>query len=123
MFGRLQRLGPWLFGLFLIAQIGGVVPLIYVDTVHEYEHTDSFAAPMELAARDTRSTSGHDHPGVHDEHDQCCAMHHGLLGTLPDGSNQVMPVDHSVVFMRAPVALAGGHFARIDRPPRASALI
>ena len=36
MLAGLQRLGPWLFGLFLIAQVGGVLPLVYVHAVHDY---------------------------------------------------------------------------------------
>ena len=39
MLRGLQRLGRWMFCLALIAQIGGVVPLVYVDTVHEYERS------------------------------------------------------------------------------------
>jgi hypothetical protein len=120
MLGRFKRLGPWLFGLFLIAQIGGVVPLVYVDTVHEYEHTDSAA----LAAPDTQGMPQHQyHPGVHDEHDQCCAMHHGLIGTLPDGSHHVAPFIHGVVLAHAPEAPISTQPSRIDRPPRVSALI
>jgi len=32
MLRGLQRLGRWMLCLALIAQIGGVVPLVYVDT-------------------------------------------------------------------------------------------
>ena len=41
MFGGLKRLGPWLFCLFLIAQIGGVVPSAYVEALHEYSRFDA----------------------------------------------------------------------------------
>ena len=48
MLGRFQRLGPWLFCLFLVAQIGGVMPLVYVDVVHEYGDVDATRSPRPL---------------------------------------------------------------------------
>ena len=59
MLAELQRLGPWLFGLFLIAQVGGVLPLVYVtpcmttDTMTLLLHRSASALrwPRSRAAR------------------------------------------------------------------------
>ena len=32
-----RRLGPWLFGLFVLAQAAGVLPLMFDHTFHVYE--------------------------------------------------------------------------------------
>src|SRR5262245_56778742 len=70
MLGGLQRLRLWLLCLFVVAQTGGVMPSVYVDTVHEFAHADTIVVSAVTAG-------GHEHrdqhhPGIHDEHDQCC---------------------------------------------------
>jgi hypothetical protein len=119
MLGRLQRLGPWLFSLFLIGQVGGVIPAISVDTVHELDHTDTVVVSMGVAAPDTHSRSARDHLGIHDEHDQCCAVHHGLIGMLPQSFDQVKPITVRSIFELAPTTLVSTSPSRLDRPPRA----
>jgi hypothetical protein len=117
MLARLQRLGPWLFCLFLVAQIGGVTPLIYVDVLHEYGHVD--AAEI-TAVSEANQAQPHQHdPGVHDEHDQCCALHHGLIGTLPHAAAQVEKIGVQSILALAPTVLVSATPARLDRPPRA----
>jgi hypothetical protein len=117
MLARLQRLGPWLFCLFLVAQIGGVTPLVYVDVLHEYGHVDA----MEITAvSEANRAQPHQHdPGVHDEHDQCCALHHGLIGTLPQSFAQVENIGVQAILELAPTALVSATPSRLDRPPRA----
>ena len=117
MLGRFQRLGPWLFCLFLVAQIGGVMPLVYVDVVHEYGHVD---AREITAVSEANQAQPHQHnPGVHDEHDQCCALHHGLIGTLPHGAAQVDRIGVRPILELAPTVLVSATSTRLDRPPRA----
>ena len=41
MFGGLKRLGPLVFCLFLITQISGVIPSLYVEALHEYGRFDA----------------------------------------------------------------------------------
>ena len=41
MFGGLKHLGPLLFCLFVITQISGVIPSLYVETLHEYGRFDA----------------------------------------------------------------------------------
>ena len=116
MLGRFQRLGPWLFWLFLSAQIGGVMPLLYTDEVHEYGQFDVISA---LAIPAPYNGSREHQPGTHDEHDQCCTMHHGTVGTLPDGFYQAaVPIVH-LVFEITRVEPATKHPIRIDHPPKA----
>jgi hypothetical protein len=119
MLGGLQRLRPWLLCLFLITQIGGVIPSVYVGTVHEYGHSETIVAPMVQAAPKVHGPAHQHKPGVHDEHDQCCALHHGLVGMLPTLSYQVATASLDLVFYNAWTAPAGEHPVRIDRPPRA----
>jgi hypothetical protein len=117
MLGRFQRLGPWLFCLFLVAQIGGVMPLVYVDVVHEYGHVD--AAEITSISKTDQAQPHQHNPGVHDEHDQCCALHHGLIGTLPQSLAQVDKIGVRPILELAPTVLVSATSTRLDRPPRA----
>ncbi|MBV8510272.1 MAG: hypothetical protein JO289_08895 [Xanthobacteraceae bacterium] len=119
MLGPLQRLGPWLFCLFLLAQIGGVTPLVYVDVVHEY--ADHEATELAAAAEASQAQSPqHQHdPGTHDEHDQCCALHHGLIGTLPQTFAQIEKLSVQTKLELVPALLVSATPSRLDRPPRA----
>ncbi len=118
MLRRIQHLGPWLFCLFLVAQIGGVTRLVYVDALHEYGHVDSSAVATALVNQ--AQPQPHQHPpGTHDEHDQCCALHHGLVGMLPDSVEQARPIAVNSIFELARPTLVSANPARLDRPPRA----
>jgi len=116
MLRGLQRLGRWMFCLALIAQIGGVVPLVYVDTVHEYERSGD---AVELAAINRQNPAHQHQPGVHDEHDQCCALHHGLVGMVADWSYEIAALADDRVVALVSIARVDEHPVRIDRPPRA----
>jgi hypothetical protein len=85
-----RRFGYWLLGLYVIAQLAGVVPLV---SVH---HQHVVAGEQDIAA-DVAGTGGaahahhhhvhqgsgeHDH-GAADPNDQCCTLHHHLAGVLP----------------------------------------
>jgi hypothetical protein len=116
MLGRFERLGPWLFCLFLIAQVGGVIPLVYVDELHEY---GALGVTGALTTPDPYSQPRQHQPGTHNEHDQCCTLHHGMVGTLTNGSFQVVAPTIHAVFEQAWTAPVGEHPVRIDRPPKA----
>ena len=124
MLGRFQRFGPWLLSLFLIAQIGGVVPLISVDAVHEYAHTETVTVSAELLETHNKGKPDQNHhQGVHDEHDACCALHHGLIGMIADLPQPVTLQETGVTFESLPAGIISTLVLRIDRPPRPLPLI
>jgi hypothetical protein len=116
MLGRLQSLGPWLVWLFLSAQFVGVIPLVYIDEMHEY---GDLGGSSELAIPAPHKHSHQHQPGTHDEHDQCCTLHHGVIGTLPDSFYQVEAPIATLVIERSWTAPVTKHPIRIDRPPKA----
>ncbi len=75
----IRGLIPWLIGLFLVAQLAGVVPF-------EYSHPTSALA--HAAAHEHQHDSAghtHRHDGTKQEGavaDQCCALH-SLAGVVP----------------------------------------
>jgi hypothetical protein len=119
LFRTMQRLVPWLVGLFLVAQIAGVVPrLAYakpdVKAVaahlhHQHAHYHS----------DRNKTQAH-HPG--DQHgniaDQCCALHL-LTGVVPLVVTAV-PTEllAQSLLQKSTTAIAGIDANPLDRPPR-----
>ena len=117
MLGGLQRLRRWLLCLFLVAQTGGVMPSVYVDTVHEFAHADAIVVSAVTAGG--REHRDQHHPGIHDEHDQCCTLHHGLIGMATQAIYQMPLPVISVVSAHTPTAPPNEHPRRIDRPPRA----
>jgi hypothetical protein len=62
------------------------------------------------------------HTGIHDEHDQCCAMHHGLIGLLSDASYQPPSLAISVATTLSLAAPPRSNQSRLERPPRATLL-
>jgi len=114
---RLQRFGPWLVGLFLIAQVAGVIPALYVDTLHEYEGASVVGHSQENVVGNLPVHHG-DPADIHDGHDQCCALHHGMVGVVP---RIFAPGVTSLASVRVEAradALASGNRSRLDRPPR-----
>ena len=85
MFGGLKRLGPLLFCLFLIAQIGGVIPSVYVEALHEYGRFDATETAAAPAVTNPYGQPRQHQPGTQNKHDQCCTLHHGMIGTLVAG--------------------------------------
>src|SRR5258708_36835628 len=68
-------------GLFVVAQVAGVVPLIYDHTLNVYE-TAPVAAHGHRQVKSTAVNPDADHHhGLLDLHDQCCALH-TLAGPL-----------------------------------------
>jgi hypothetical protein len=120
-----RKIGPWLLGLFFIAQAAGVMPLISLHLKH------AFAEQQDIAA-DTAETGGvtHDHhhhvhtgDGQHqhdsaDPGDQCCTLHHHLAGVLPisvkDAAETLSP---HVVAVRLH-SLATADPGLLERPPK-----
>jgi hypothetical protein len=111
----MRRLGPWLAGLFLAAQIFGVVPLMSCYSAHAAEGTLLLSAGE--GGIDTHS-HGHHYPGDSDD----AAHHHalqdvnGVLAWVPD-RNEVALV-HIAVPPPLPRALAESDPVLLERPPK-----
>jgi hypothetical protein len=116
----MRRFGPWLLGLFLMAQAAGVVPLLLDHALHAFE-----SQPAAAGVHD------HDAPGRHGDHrhglgdikDECCTLHHmaGIVA-LPSGTTTIGQVALPIALAPAQplVTLAP---ARLERPPKSSSLI
>ena len=119
MLGGLKRLGPLLFCLFLITQISGVIPSLYVETLHEYGRFDATETAAVSAASSPYGQPRQHQPGTQNKHDQCCTLHHGMIGTLVAGTFQFEAIGIYVAFLDVWTAPVTEHPVRIDRPPRA----
>jgi hypothetical protein len=110
----IRRLGPWLVGLYVLALIGGVTPLLD-------EHSAHAGAPLTLS--EFKSGAGaipqdHHHAGDADD----VAAHHvlqdltGLAAWLPDGDHTV--IEHVAAPSAAPRALTEADTVLLERPPK-----
>jgi hypothetical protein len=118
---RVHILRSWVLGLYIAAQVLGLVPLIYEHTLDVYKAVN--------AASHVQATSGktqHDsdrHRGLSDSHDKCCAIH-SLTGPLaPAVSLALVETAAMRVSPAELVALISWHSARLDRPPKALPLV
>jgi hypothetical protein len=123
---RIKRhFGRWLLGLFLIAQLAGIAPLVAVHLQHisaaEQDLADDAGAGVAQPAHHHHLHKGggnHDH-GATDPNDQCCTVHHHLAGLLPfaTGANaNEVPVT-AIVTLR-PRALVPADPGLLERPPK-----
>jgi hypothetical protein len=108
-----RRFGHWLIGLFLVAQIFAIVPLISGDIVHA---ADSELALADAAGNARTSQEHHHHRG------DGCTQHHelqDLSGAFLSGAGRSeMSLVPSVVVALAPDALTESNPSRLERPPR-----
>ena len=107
-----------LLAFFVLAQVAGVVPLIYDHTLNVYETVPVSAhAHAHVKPTITEPDADHHH-GALDLHDQCCALH-TLSGPLPHVAGAA-PVNFAGVLIvpEQPVALIGTNPASLDRPQR-----
>jgi hypothetical protein len=119
--GTMRRFGPWLLGLFLIAQITGVGPLISAQTLHVFETNQTVS---DAHGASTGAHRGGHHHGIADAGDQCCAFHHLAAGFLPYVPNAA-PVGfaRTSVFALPASSLVTAEPNLLDRPPKALSLI
>lgn len=123
MFVRTIRcLRACFLGLFIVAQVAGIVPLIYDHTLNVFETTPVAGHAHRHAAAVAAPDEDHHH-GVLDLHDQCCALH-TLAGPVPYSATTA-PVDFAGqrVVPNKLTALAQPGPALPDRPPRSLPLI
>jgi hypothetical protein len=122
-FVRVRLLRRWLLGLYIIAQVAGVVPLMYDHTLNVYE-TNPVAGHFHVRlASSTAQPDADHHHGLIDFHDQCCALH-SLTAPLPYAV-RVAPVEREgmSVSLAELIALVSWHPARLDRPPKSLPLV
>jgi len=110
-----RRLSAWLVGLFLVAQIFGVVSVLS-------EHTAHVAATELLASRVSASTGNIPQGRHHHDDADGFIQHHelqDLTGTLtcPSGRCEIALV-YIADIDYVPVALAEGDPILLERPPK-----
>ena len=116
----IRWLRTWLVGLFALAQIAGVSPLIYEHTLNVFDAAQAGGDRSHLAP--AAPDADHRH-GILDVHDQCCALH-TLAGPLPGAANVALAIRPGVRIAPAPLAaLADADPGRLDRPPKPMPLI
>lgn len=113
----------WLLGLFVVAQVAGIVPLIYDHTLNVFETAPVAGHVHVHPANNSAAPDADHHHGRIDLHDQCCALH-TLTGPLP------YAVDLAPGYLTGEQIVAAVAYApadrtrgRLDRPPKPSPLI
>jgi len=116
----IRWLRTWLVGLFALAQIAGVSPLIYEHTLNVF---DAAQAGSEHGHLSPKAPGADHHHGILDLHDQCCALH-TLAGPLPT-ILVAAPAERAGAPMALPMAivLAQKLPVLLDRPPKSLPLI
>ncbi len=116
-----RRFAPWLVGLFMFAQIAGVVPLMSAHTLHVFESKQVVSDDNGILAIGPGGTNHHHSIG--DLNDLCCAFHH-LAGALAYAL-AVDPVSLTRIVIRSflPNILIAADPIPPERPPKSSSLI
>jgi hypothetical protein len=109
--------------LFVLAQLLGVLPLLYDHTINIYEGSPVASHLHRQAAPDTAHPDADHHHGALDLHDQCCALH-TLAGPLPSIVGATF-VDFASgrVGPQTSTAVEGESPPLPDRPPRSMSAI
>ena len=112
-----------LLSLFVVAQVVGVVPLMYDHTLNIYETAPVAVHEHRLVNPSVANPDADHHHGLLDLHDQCCALH-TLAGPLPRVivATPAHFVSVRIVITEA-IALGGGKPSLPDRPPKPVPLI
>jgi hypothetical protein len=123
-FVRIIRcLRAFFLGVFVVAQVAGVVALIYEHTLNIYETAPVASHGHRLVNPTVANPDADHHHGLLDLHDQCCALH-TLAGPLPHVLAATPTHFASVrIVTTEAVALSGGKPALPDRPPKPVSLI
>jgi hypothetical protein len=109
-----RHLSPWMVGIFLVAQIFGVFPLVS-------EHTAHVATADFMVAQDCVCTGNMPHTHYHGDADGFVQHHElqDLSGVLTCAVGQCESgLIHVAVSLYAPHALSEGHPVFLERPPK-----
>jgi hypothetical protein len=121
MVGRVRILRSWVLGLYIAAQVIGLVPLIYEHTLEVYK-----ALTVACHAQATSCKTQHDsdqHHGLSGSHDQCCAIHSLTAPLAPVVSLALVEPAAMRVSPTELVPLVSWHSGRLDRPPKSLSLV
>lgn len=118
---RMRRFGPWLLGLFLVAQLAGVMPVMFDHAVHVFESQPALANAHDHSAPGRHGDHRH---GVGDVKDECCSLHHHLVAiapvSIPSAAFSLAAMPLLVPPLRT---LASADPILLERPPKSSSLI
>jgi len=118
---RFSPLGPWLLGLFLLAQLAGVVPVMFDHAVHVFESQPALADAHDHSAPGRHGDHRH---GVGDVTDECCSLHHHLVGIVHFPTPTAAFLLTAVLLVVPPLrTLASADPILLERPPKSSSLI
>ena len=78
-----RRLGSWFVGVFLLAQLAGVVPLMSAHAQHTLA-ASSLATGDGVQAHGAIPWNEPHHHGTADLSDECCALHGHLIAVVPN---------------------------------------
>jgi len=112
--------GPWLLGLFLMAQAGGVVPLMLDHAFHAFEGQPAVATTHDHGAPGRHGDQRH---GLADIQDECCTLHHLAGIAVHTLSAAVIGIVFAPLEVAPPRALATADRIRLERPPKSLSLI
>jgi hypothetical protein len=115
-----HHLGPWFLGLFLMAQIAGVVPLMLDHAVHAFEDQPAVASTHDHGALGRHGDHRH---GLADIQDECCTLHHLAGIAAPALSTTVIGIVTAPIEVAPQTALATADPMRLERPPKSLSLI
>jgi hypothetical protein len=117
----MRRFGPWLLGLFLIAQLVGIVPVMFDHAVHVFESQPALAGAHDHSAPGRHGDHRH---GVGDVKDECCSLHHHLVGIVHFPIPTAAFLLTAVLLVVPPLrTLASADPILLERPPKSSSLI
>ena len=109
-----RRLGPWIVGLFVVAQIFGVVPLMSEHTAH--------LAEVQLVLSKNSASTGSIPKGHHHVDDADGSLQHHELQDLNCAFTCVVCCEiafvHVAITAHAPNALAEADRILLERPPK-----
>jgi hypothetical protein len=107
-----------LLALFVVAQVAGVIPLLYDHTLNVYETIPVGVHKHPHVKPTVTNPDADHHHGALDLHDQCCALH-TLAAPLPEGTRVPRLRSASVRIVADHFsALTGANPGVLDRPPR-----
>jgi len=124
-FAQLQRLGPFLVVLFVLAQAAGIAPLISTHIQHALENEQDIAADLGDSGRIDHVHHHHAHHDsakhehrTRDPNDQCCTLHHHLAGVIPMAASVAQRGLTLSIVAVPPRSLVRIDPKRLERPPK-----
>jgi hypothetical protein len=100
---------PWVVGIFVLAQLSGLIP-------GHYEHAGAESGHTMMHAPSLGSDRAHHH-ALADQGDECCAVH--AMPLLPAASDAAAPgltARHRLVSLQR--SLVSVRFTPLDPPPK-----